>query len=1278
MLPSKLQGKIFPFLREVNEECSTLRLSLSDAQHECEVAKGEVTALQLKVQNLETVVQNLEFSTERLKQVEKDYHDTLVRLEEKQQEIDQLQKVQESAREKYETAIKSLQDKIKNLETQCQDHASKQQTLTEELSHLHAQAALKSKNSQNREIQTSDSLDFVPSRTSTPNQSPRRSPTPSGSARKSPRTNINSTPVKTPSNVTPLLTPSGKSQSQSLQSPSASNKGLNSKGSSPLHDEKQVQHGFTSQPVPAKRVNGLNEQSDSTKSGGTDTDKADDSGMESRGDQCREPEVSEMSVEESLLSMLSKKGPIQVYIAKYSYDPFNYSPNENPEAELPLQAGDYVLVIGEMDEDGFFDGELVDGRRGLVPSNFIEKVAEDDLPDFHSALRMGGHDNRSATSSIVVPDLEIDSGDEEELIKPDQLVPETTIKNEPSSDLDNILEEEEEISLSKHSMYDVHQGAPFPKNLQLERQLANSILVSWLPPENPAGADIRSYHVFLDGDFKTAIRGNERTKVLLENVESRKIHRVSVRCISSLGQSHDNQCTILVGKDVIPTPFDLRLGEITANSASISWTPGDSCLHHAIYVNNNEVRVVEPGVYTYMLTGLSPAMKHSVRIQAKNLHGKLDENNIKPEKLSSTIEFKTASGGIPDPPICVAVESGPQEGSILMTWLPVTIDTAGFSNGALLSGYNVYGDGHKIKQVHGATNDHCILSVADFTGPVPKELWVRTVTMDKIESMNSVVIKLPSALLKELSPSAIKTSNEPVTQNKSPVQGKLPEDVIALEKQEKHEVHKGKSPVKSLTSPSIEQKKNITSPQNVPVIEITCESSVERSLSKHSDDEHNDINLDSMDTSVKSSKTSPDISVDTNTKYSAKMDTRDGYRDDMTPSSHSTHSKDHSKRDKYDDNSRKHNDSRSNVGASPNSMTGRGSSPRQSKSASPGARGSPRVRDSRESPRSRSSPCRSDHHKSHDHHKSGASPHRDQAGQQPRNEASSPSSKSNIKSGYPVEPLELSKLDQSKGGNYADSDDDSITGEINPPVDDNQIRLFVALFDYDPETMSPNVDSLDEELPFKEGQIIKVFGDKDPDGFYRGECAGRIGYIPCNMVSEIQVDDPELEQQLMREVQDSGSMSNSAISEQLSASDKYLKPIQTNGVHLSPGDIPSISSDLTVRRMVALYDYDPQELSPNVDAELELNFKAGEMVICYGEMDDDGFYMGEMDGRRGLVPSNFLQECGVSDEEALDSVSVVTPASLNSSNNNNNPGNRARVQAWSTPQQKWFTPNLIK
>lgn len=42
--------------------------------------------------------------------------------------------------------------------------------------------------------------------------------------------------------------------------------------------------------------------------------------------------------------------------------------------------------------------------------------------------------------------------------------------------------------------------------------------------------------------------------------------------------------------------------------------------------------------------------------------------------------------------------------------------------------------------------------------------------------------------------------------------------------------------------------------------------------------------------------------------------------------------------------------------------------------------------------------------------------------------------------------------------------------------------------------------------------------------------------------------------------------------------------------------------------------------------QVELSFKTGEVILVYGEMDEDGFYMGEVDGVRGLVPSNFLTE----------------------------------------------------
>lgn len=43
---------------------------------------------------------------------------------------------------------------------------------------------------------------------------------------------------------------------------------------------------------------------------------------------------------------------------------------------------------------------------------------------------------------------------------------------------------------------------------------------------------------------------------------------------------------------------------------------------------------------------------------------------------------------------------------------------------------------------------------------------------------------------------------------------------------------------------------------------------------------------------------------------------------------------------------------------------------------------------------------------------------------------------------------------------------------------------------------------------------------------------------------------------------------------------------------------------------------------------MELHFKMGQTIFIYGDMDDDGFYRGECNGVRGLVPSNFLVEVG--------------------------------------------------
>lgn len=44
-----------------------------------------------------------------------------------------------------------------------------------------------------------------------------------------------------------------------------------------------------------------------------------------------------------------------------------------------------------------------------------------------------------------------------------------------------------------------------------------------------------------------------------------------------------------------------------------------------------------------------------------------------------------------------------------------------------------------------------------------------------------------------------------------------------------------------------------------------------------------------------------------------------------------------------------------------------------------------------------------------------------------------------------------------------------------------------------------------------------MFGNKDTDGFYRAEIRDRAGLIPCNMVSEIQTEDDEMMDQLLKQ-----------------------------------------------------------------------------------------------------------------------------------------------------------------
>merc|ERR1712046_237905 len=66
----------------------------------------------------------------------------------------------------------------------------------------------------------------------------------------------------------------------------------------------------------------------------------------------------------------------------------------------------------------------------------------------------------------------------------------------------------------------------------------------------------------------------------------------------------------------------------------------------------------------------------------------------------------------------------------------------------------------------------------------------------------------------------------------------------------------------------------------------------------------------------------------------------------------------------------------------------------------------------------------------------------------------------------------------------------------------------------------------------------------------------------------------------------------------------------------------------------ALYPYDPEGLSPNVDIdedlgpERELAFQMNDRFKILKPIDEDGFYFAEhlLSGKTGLVPSNFIRE----------------------------------------------------
>ncbi|CAD5121087.1 DgyrCDS9627 [Dimorphilus gyrociliatus] len=231
--------------------------------------------------------------------------------------------------------------------------------------------------------------------------------------------------------------------------------------------------------------------------------------------------------------------------------------------------------------------------------------------------------------------------------------------------------------------------------------------------------------------------------------------------------------------------------------------------------------------------------------------------------------------------------------------------------------------------------------------------------------------------------------------------------------------------------------------------------------------------------------------------------------------------------------------------------------------------------------------------------------------------------------------------------------------------------LFVALFDYDPQTMSPNRDCCDDELGFKEGQLITVIGDKDSDGFYQAEVNGRRGYVPGNMVTAVDVaQQPRRSSRTSSGTEDNrwnrapkhspthsysesggggggggsggGSGGNGGVGHGHHYHHAHRRTSASSGRRAR-----SPFGRGRIRRMRALFNYFPSESSPNVDADMELSFRQDDIIMVIGDIDADGFFMGELDGKQGLVPSNYLKELDDFDNRSSPLTSSQSKDSVN-------------------------------
>ncbi|XP_050317259.1 RIMS-binding protein 2 isoform X10 [Bactrocera neohumeralis] len=859
------------------------------------------------------------------------------------------------------------------------------------------------------------------------------------------------------------------------------------------------------------------------------------------------------------------KGRCCVFIARFPYDP-----PEEAEGELSLCAGDYLLVwtSGEP-QGGYLDAELLDGRRGLVPASFVQRLIGDDLLEFHQAVLSTLRDAEDGSMQCDTTSLP-------------SLPPHNPLLTHTQEDLARLSETHTDL---EHDQDDISDNVPAPKHLTLERQLNKSVLIGWSPPE-PVGYNlIDSYHVYVDGVLKVTVKANERTRALIEGVDSNRPHRISVRSVTQNRQtSRDAACTMIIGRDTSHLgPSAVRASHITCSSAVISWLPANSNHQHVVCVNNVEVRTVKPGVYRHTITGLAPSTQYRVTVRAKHLRaagGQPTPGRPQEEAPGAYADFRTLTKGLPDPPQDIQLEAGPQDGTILVTWQPVNRPT---SSGPV-TGYAVYADGKKVTDINSPTGDHALIDIGKLGVFNPRAVTIRTKSRDA-QSADSAPILIPNTV-------------------RSAVGRRGPQQMGMGPQQMQPGTH-GMPGQMNMPGQPLQQQQHMMGQdpnQYDPNQQMQHGQQQQTGQQQGQPGQQPDGSHGLLGGLLGGLFSKPTTQSQVNQNVNGYQPGT-GQRPMMQgrPPGPQMMGGQQPGQQPYGP--------QGQMGAQQRFPGQRGPAPGQMQGQMPGQLQG-QMQGQGQMPGQMQGQIAGQMQGQMPIQMQGQMAGQMQGAMGPRGPLNPQQQMQQQQQQHQQQQQQQGQMGMGPGQQPLNQQQQQLAAQKKP-------RYFVAMFDYDPSTMSPNPDGCDEELPFQEGDTIKVYGDKDADGFYWGELRGRRGYVPHNMVTE--VDDG------------TGGMGPMPGGPPQPGGPGQVMPGQ-GGPQQSMRNVSrdrwgDIYANMPVKRMIALYDYDPQELSPNVDAEqVELSFKTGEVILVYGDMDEDGFYMGELDGIRGLVPSNFLAE----------------------------------------------------